>query len=112
MNNEVGLLGIYSLEDTAYPGEMPTDKLVFIENAYYQLVQVGVTRIYQSLGADHRFDLVVRCLNTSTPEAGMYVIIDNKQYQIDVCREIIGRDAIELTLKKVEDYYEVAQFFT
>jgi hypothetical protein len=75
-------------------------------------VQVGVTRIYQSLGADHRFDLVVRCLNTSTPEAGMYVIIDNKQYQIDVCREIIGHDAIELTLKKVEDYYEVAQFIT
>jgi hypothetical protein len=42
----------------------------------------------------------------------MYVIIDNKQYQIDVCREIIGLDAIELTLKKVEDYYEVAQFTT
>ena len=107
--DNVGMLSIYSLTNTANPGEMPTEKLVYIEDAYYEKRNVGVTRIYAALGADRRFDMVVRCFNTFTPQSGMYVIIENEQYQIDVCQEIIGQDAIDLTLVRVEEYYEVAQ---
>ena len=103
-----GILTIYSLENVAEEGLMPTEKLVKIEEAYYARKTASYNRIYSAMGANHQFDLLVRCFNTSTPEQGMYVILeDGKQYQIDVCQEIVGKDCIDLTLVKVEDYYDV-----
>ena len=65
--DEVGMLKICSLQNIALPGVMPEEKLVEIDTAYYQMRQAGVTRIYQALGADRRFDLLVRCFNTAVP---------------------------------------------
>lgn len=105
--DEVGILSICSLQNIAISGKMPTEKLVEIDTAYYQMRQAGVTRIYQALGADRRFDLLVRCLNTTVPREGLYVVIDDEQYRIDICQRIIGKDAVDLTLVKVEEYYDV-----
>lgn len=105
--DEVGMLKICSLQNIALPGMMPEEKLVEIDTAYYQMRQAGVTRIYQALGADRRFDLLVRCFNTAVPHEGLYVVIDDEQYRIDICQRIIGKDAVDLTLVKVEEYYDV-----
>lgn len=105
--DEVGILTICSLQNIAPKGMKPSEKLVEIDTAYYQMRQAGVTRIYQALGADHRFDLLVRCFNTEVPHEGLYVVIDSEQYRIDLCQRIIGKDAIDLTLVRVEDYYDV-----
>lgn len=107
MIDEVGLLKIYSLENTASSGSMPVEKLVELESAYYEQRRAGITRIYQALGADRRFDMIVRCFNTFVPREGLYVVIDSEQFQIDICQKIIGQDAVDLTLVKLEDYYDV-----
>ena len=105
-----GLCTIYSLENTATQGLKPTEKLVKICEAYYAERTVGYNRIYAAMGADHRFDLLIRIFNTDLVENGMYVVLeDGKQYQIDIAQKIIGRDAVDLTLMRVEDYYEVAE---
>ena len=49
----------------------------------------------------------ITCFNTEIPQEGLYVVIFNEQYRIDICQRIIGKDAIDLTLVKVEDYYDV-----
>lgn len=105
--DEQGILTICSLQNIAVSGRMPTEKLVVVGTAYYEMRQAGVTRIYQALGADRRLDLLVRCFNTEIPQEGLYVVIYNNQYRIDICQRIIGKDAIDLTLVKVEDYYDV-----
>lgn len=105
--DEVGILTICSLQNVAQMGRKPSDKLVEIDTAYYQMRQAGVTRIYQALGADRKFDLLVRCFNTTVPTEGLYVVIDSEQYRIDICQRIIGKDAVDLTLVRVEDYYDV-----
>lgn len=105
--DEQGILTICSLQNIATQGRQPSEKLVVIGTAYYQMRQAGVTRIYQALGADRRFDLLVRCFNTSVPHEGLYVVIDDEQFRIDLCQRIIGKDAVDLTLVKVEDYYNV-----
>lgn len=91
----------------AQDGHKPEEKLVTVDTAYYEKRTAGITRIYQASGADRRFDMVVRCFNTQVPKEGMYVVFDTEQYRIDLCREIIGQDAVELTLVAVENYYDV-----
>ena len=104
-----GLCTIYSLENTATDGMMPTEKLVKICDAYYAERTVGYNRIYAAMGANHKFNMLVRVFNTELPDEGMYVVLeDGKQYQIDIAQKIVGRDAIDLTLIRVEEYYEVS----
>ncbi len=104
-----GLCTIYSLENIAEAGKMPAEKLVKICDAYYAERTVGYNRIYAAMGANHRFNMLVRVFNTDIPNEGMYVVLeDGKQYQIDIAQKIVGRDAIDLTLIRVEEYYEVA----
>lgn len=105
-----GLLTICSLQNTALAGYKPEEKLVVIDTAYYEERVAGITRIYQASGADRRFDLLVRCFNTQVPKEGLYVVIDKDQYRIDLCQKIIGRDAVDLTLVKVENYYDVISY--
>jgi hypothetical protein len=108
--HDEGILQICSLENIAEEGMMPTEKLVVLESDYYAKKSASYNRIYAAMGANHKFDMIVRVFNTSTPTDGMYVVLDNgDQYQIDVCQEIVGKDCIDLTLIKVEDYYDVAE---
>lgn len=103
-----GILQICSLENVAQPGLMPTESLVEITTAYYARKTAGYQRIYSALGANHRFDKIVRIFNTEIPENAQYVVLDDgKQYQIDFAQEIVGQDCADLTLIKVEDYFDV-----
>lgn len=102
-----GLLTIYSLQNIAEPGMKPTEKLVKVEDAFYDELTVGVTRLYAAMGANQRIDALIRVYNTSIPQTGMYATLeDGKQYQIEAIQK--RADSIDLTLRKVDDYYEVA----
>jgi hypothetical protein len=105
-----GLLTFYSLENTSLPGRMPVEKLVSVSTAYYSRRTVGMNRLYAAAGANRDIDVLVRCHNTPTvPEGGKYVILeDGKQYRIDAAQEIVERDAVDLTLVRLEEFYDVA----
>lgn len=105
--DEQGLLTIYSLENIAPKGLKPSMKLVEVAKAYYLERLVGVTRMYAALGANHRIDALLRCYNTDI-ENGMVVIPnDGDQYQVDAIQKVIGKDAIDITLIKVDSLYEI-----
>lgn len=92
---------------------MPTDKLVETGKAWYAYRTSGVMRRYESHGANREYDFVVRCFNMiEIPEESRYVILDDgtgKQYQIDNTERMFEEDAVDLTLIRLDDLYEVAE---
>ena len=110
MMRDEGMLIFYTLTNTADPGRMPVEKLVWAGSAYYGKRIVGVTRYYAAVGANKDFDIVVRAFNTlSVPDGAQYVILeDGLQYRIDFVQEQIELDAVDLTLVRLEDFYDVA----
>lgn len=103
-----GLLTFYELENVAEQGMMPEEKLVKIGEAFYANRTIGYNRRYAAQGANRQIDKLVRTYNTDIPHDGMYVILeDGLQYQIDSMSEIVDEDATDLTLVRIEDYYEV-----
>ena len=105
-----GILTIYDLTDIAEAGAMPAQKLAAVVTAFYSRRTVGVTRLYAASSANRRIDMLVRCHNTVPSESYKYVILeDGSQYRIDAAQEIVGEDALDLTLVRLEDYYDVAE---
>lgn len=107
MMDEQGLLTIYSVENTASKGLKPVMKLVEQTTAYYEERQVGVTRMYAALGANRRIDALLRCFNTDIVEGMVVIPNDGYQYQVDAIQKVIGKDAIDITLVRVEKLYEI-----
>ena len=105
---DTGLLTLYNLTNVASQGQMPTEKLVAVGTAYYAEKTIGYNRIYAARGANEQIDMVVRCYNTEVPYSAKYVILeDGVQYQISVKQKIVDEDAVDLTLVRVEEYYDV-----
>ena len=108
---EGGLIRLYTLEDVAENGLMPSEKLVFKCEYYYSKIVTGVTRRYAALGANRDFNAVIRCWNYE-PEAveGVKFAKDEEgiQYRIDVAEPAYDSDAIDLTLVRLEEFYDVA----
>ena len=104
-----GLVTLYSLENVAQPGFMPVQKLVEQGKAYYSYVTAGITRIYAAMGANRQFDLVIRCHNMVELQDGVKYAIpeDGKQYRIDPAQPVYDDDAIDLTLVRLEEYFDV-----
>ena len=105
---DAGILTLYNLTNTATSGQMPKEQLVSVGTAYYAEKTVGYNRIYAARGANEEIDMVVRCYNTDIPHSAKYVILeDGVQYQITVKQKIVDEDATDLTLVRVEEYYDV-----
>lgn len=105
---DAGLLTLYSLTNTATAGQMPREQLSSVGTAYYAEKTIGYNRIYAARGANEQIDMVVRCYNTDIPYSAKYVILeDGEQYQITVKQKIVDEDATDLTLVRVEEYYDV-----
>ena len=104
-----GLVTLYALENTAQPGFMPVERLVEKGRAYYSYVTAGVTRIYAAMGANRQFDLVIRCHNMIALPDGVKFAVpeDGQQYRIDPAQPIYDEDAIDLTLVRLEEYFDV-----
>lgn len=103
-----GVLTICSLQDVGEDGFMPEEKLVPEGTAFFSYRTIGVTRLYAALGANREIEKLVRCWNTDAPETGKYVLIDGEQYRIDAAQAIVDEDAVDLTLVRLEDFYNVA----
>lgn len=107
---DAGILTLYSLTNTADPGDFPKEELVPVGTAFYAERTVGYNRIYAAMGANEKIDILVRCFNTDIPYSAKYVILeDGEQYQISVKQKIVDEDATDLTLSRLEDYYDVAE---
>ena len=105
---DMGVLTLYDLVTTSTSGDMPIEKLSEIGKAYYAEKTVGYNRIYAARGANQEIDTVVRCYNTDVPYSAKYVVLeDGNQYQISVKQKIVDEDATDLTLVRLEDYYNV-----
>ena len=106
---DAGILTLYNLTSTSAMGDAPVEKLVDVGKAFYAEKTVGYNRIYAARGANEQIDTVVRCYNTDVPYSAKYVILeDGEQYQISVKQKIVDEDATDLTLVRLEDYYDVA----
>ena len=105
---DMGILTLYDLVTTSTSGDMPIEKLSSVGTAYYAEKTVGYNRIYAARGANQEIDTVVRCYNTDVPFSAKYVVLeDGNQYQISVKQKIVDEDATDLTLVRLEDYYDV-----
>ena len=105
--DEQGLLTIYSLENISPKGLKPSEKLVEKCTAYYSERQVGVQRMYAALGANQRIDALLRCYNTEILEGQVVIPNDGKQYQVNAVQKVIGKDAVDITLMRIEKLYEI-----
>lgn len=109
-----GLLTFYKLSNTSPAGSMPVEKLVALDvTAFYENKTIGLQRRYLVKGADYKLDRLVRCYNTIVPEEANYVILeDSKQYRIGEINAVVDEDAVDLSLERLENYYEVANATT
>ena len=101
-----GILKICSLEERGEKGFMPVEVLVEQTTAFFSYRTIGVHRTYAALGANRQIDLLVRCWNTSLNPEWKYVVIDDTQFRIDIAQPV--DDAIDLTLVKLEEFYDLA----
>ena len=106
---DAGILKLYNLVCTTTSGDAPVEKLQEVGSAFYAEKTVGYNRIYAARGANESIDAVVRCYNTEVPHSAKYAVLeDGNQYQITVKQKIVDEDATDLTLVRLEDYYDVA----
>lgn len=106
---DAGILTLYNLVSTTTTGDAPVEKLESLGTAFYAEKTVGYNRIYAAKGANQEIDMVVRCYNTDVPYEAKYATLeDGNQYQISVKQKIVDEDATDLTLVRLEDYYDVA----
>ena len=109
-----GILNICKVENTASPGYMPTEKLVVIDSVYYRKRTVGYNRLYAAMGANQTISMVVRCFNTGVPSYSeqLYVVFPNEdsdnQFMVSAIQEIVEEEAVDLTLSRMEEYYDIA----
>lgn len=103
-----GKLTLYDLVNTSAAGDAPAEKLIAVGEEFYAEKTVGYNRIYAARGANEQVDKVVRCYNTNLPYEAKYAILeDGVQYQITVKQMIVDEGCTDLTLVRVEDYYDV-----
>ena len=106
---EGGIVSLYALENRAAPGFMPREMLVKKGEAFYAKRTTGINRRFSASGPAREYDYVIRCWNTpELPEGVQYAIPeDGKQYRIEPAERIFDQDAIDLTLTRLEDFYDV-----
>lgn len=107
-----GVLAVYSVTNTAEPGNKPVDALTpKIGPLRYQERRVGVTRYYAALQANAKVDAVVRVLrqhDISTQD--VVVLRDGQQYNIRQVQHPAGDKpkVTDLTLERIEQAYKFA----
>lgn len=105
-----GILNFYNLTDVSVNGAMPAEKLVSLNlSAYYANRTIGQQRLFIAQGEHYKLDKLVRCFNMLVlPETAKYVILeDNNQYMIKDINLIVDEDAIDLSLERLSNNYDV-----
>lgn len=106
-----GVLTVYTLENTAENGRMPVEELVSSFTAFYSERSVGVTRLYAAIGVNQRIDMLVRIWNVESMPTGALFCIpeDGNQYRITLAQRLPDLGAYDLTLERLDDFYDVAE---
>lgn len=127
-----GTLYICDLTNKAENGLMPHQVLTIKSKYWFERRTIGVTRQYQAKGVNEQVDLLVRIAPDHNINIGQYAVLGNgEQFRITMVNHgydyteytrvykkefyingyhtsrLTGLDYTELTLMKVEDYYEL-----
>lgn len=108
---DAGMLAIYELKNTASPGEMPKEKLVYKTVHYYGERTIGYGRQYAARGVNENIDMLARIWEDRTIRIGMYAVTeDGDQFRIDMVQHLTDDDGLkvtDLTLSRLDKLYEV-----
>lgn len=115
-----GKLEIYELVDVrtaaeAAAGSKPKQKLAYVGWTYFGDRTASLSRIYEALGADERFDRLVRIPVDVNISVGQYVVIGAEQYRVNIVNAVVVKSnyrAQELTLVRLEDRYDLDTIHT
>ena len=112
MKLDTGIVGIYTLENTAEKGDMPKEQLVEHFYAYYGERTISYNRQYQAKGVQEQVDLLIRIWDEGyNVRIGMYAIIDCEQYRITNVARALDDDTqlkiFDLTLERLDNLYDI-----
>lgn len=106
-----GICTICDKTEVSVNGLIPVERLIpTVPNVFYGERTVSYTRLYEARGADSQIDKLIRIPAEVSVFPDMYVLIGADQYRVDaVSGVIVARStrAKELTLVKLEDYYDI-----
>jgi len=106
-----GILHVCKLVNTAAKTLKPVYELQSLNIFYYDNKNLGMTRAHFARQDGIIIDKIVRCYNCSNSDfsEGEYVVLDDgEQMQITDVNEIVDLDCVDLSLKKVNNFYAVA----
>jgi len=108
-----GTCRIYTVTDSAENGEMPNPTLH--EYGDYEWAfedrMISYSRQYAAMGVDQQIDRIIRIWRTPV-RIGDVVVIGDEQYRIDNVQPTLDDDGlkvVDLTLRRLEENYDVAE---
>lgn len=107
-----GICTICTKTETSSGGLMPVERLTpTVTNVFYGDRMISYSRMYEARGADSQIDRLIRVPEGVAVAPDDYVLIGTDQYRVDAASDVIVKRstrARELSLVKLEDYYDVA----
>ena len=128
-----GTIKICSLTNQAENGLMPKEVLAVESKHWFEMRTIGINRQYLAKGVNERVDLLVRIPRNDKVQIGQYAVLGNgEQFRITNITHghveqafsridkgefyrgyrtarIVDLDHTEITLMKLENYYEVQE---
>lgn len=109
-----GTVYLCTLNDVSRPGEMAAETLAKVARHYFKEERISYRRQYAAKGANEQVDMVIRIVYEPKARIGMFAVLGNgDQYQIDSVSQIRDPDSrrkySELTLSRLENYYDVLE---
>lgn len=110
-NNEIsqsfnsGIVSIYSVKDTAAPGDYPAESLTLKIVLRYSERQVGVTRYYSAKQNMIDVERVIRVMRSRTiTNQDVAITEDGARYSIDLVQLVndVYPQCVDLTLKRID----------
>lgn len=106
-----GICTICEKTEVSVNGLMPVERLSpTVSNVFFGDRTVSYTRLYEARGADSQIDRLIRIPAEVSVFPDMYVLIGDDQFMVDAVSDVIvarSTRAKELTLVKLEDYYDI-----
>lgn len=106
-----GIVKIYSVSNSANPGDVPVDEVTLIYTPRYKERTVGINRYYAAQQSNIRVDMLLRCpLLRDVNTECVAVPIDGKQYDIKQIQypEDVEPPVMDLSLEKRVTDYDIA----
>lgn len=112
MTYDDGLMTICRLEYPPNQGQMPKAQLQELWRHFYGARTIGYGRYYAAQGVNQQIDMLVRVWADPNIQIGMYAVLETgEQYRIDNVQHLLDDDGLkvtDLTLRKVDDLYEIS----